>query len=70
MTIDEAIELLSHCVGYNTILYRGEGHDAIKLGIEALKMVKGQRNIDTYTCNNHLPGETELQGGNDNAKTD
>jgi len=59
MTIDEAIELLE--------LYEPHGHqeewfqhrEAIKLGIEALKLLQIERKTTIHHLHTLLPGETE-----------
>lgn len=59
MTIDRAIELLGFIENRTVVGDIEEWQEAIKLGVEALKLTLKQRNIDTYTCCTILKGETE-----------
>lgn len=59
MTIDEAIELLTDLDKRGHFALGDDITPAIKLGIEALKRVKGAR-LDPYTRQQQLlPGETK-----------
>ncbi|MBA7483027.1 hypothetical protein ES707_18536 [subsurface metagenome] len=59
MTIDEAIKILSHTVCY---LHPGSNldeHDAVQLGIEALKAWQEHRRVMGHPKLWILPGETK-----------
>ena len=59
MTIDEAIKTLEDILTNVEPGDPPEEHDAIKLGIEALKEVKHARSISFGVVNLKLPGETK-----------
>ena len=59
MTIDEAIEVLGDILRYVKPGDPPEEHDAITLGIEALKTIKAERTIYGFKRQVRLPGETE-----------
>ena len=59
ITIDEAIELLSAYIYEDKSIPVQDFDDATKLGIEALKKVKGVREGKEWVGINLLPGETE-----------
>lgn len=59
MTIDEAITILRDSIADNTLLITLEHDAAIKLGIEALKIVEFTRANNFRMPLGLLPGETE-----------
>lgn len=59
MTIDKAIEILKDILRYVKPGDPPDEHDAIKLGIEALKELKESRKTDWRYGGSSLPGETE-----------
>jgi len=59
MTIQKAIEILSYSSEHNTILITRADKDALKLGIEALKLLKVDRRNRLPFRAVLLPGETE-----------
>lgn len=59
MTIDEAIKTLRYNVATHPGLLDTVFRDALNLGIEALKRVKKEREIQGGLYNYELPGETE-----------
>ena len=59
MTIDEAIKILRDPEPANHIYTVQELSDAMKLGIEALKRIKNERDIQGGLYNYELPGETK-----------
>jgi len=59
MTLDEAIEILGDIIRFVKPADPPYEHDAIKLGIEALKEVKDKRYLGTGYKYILLPGETE-----------
>ena len=58
MTIDEAIEELEAICLLRKRELVPSSLDAIQLGIEALKWVKAQKDMDIIGLYNRLPGET------------
>lgn len=58
MNLKKATELLTYSHKYNTILLTQDDKDALKLGIEALKRIRAQRQIDPELHQVLLPGET------------
>ena len=59
MTIDKAIELLTHHILQDFRNTDSDLADAVKLGIEALKWRKHLEDFDQALRNHPLPGETE-----------
>ena len=59
MTIDEALEILRVRTAGKPLIGKHEVYGAIQLGIEALKVVKGYREIQPVSYPKLLPGETE-----------
>lgn len=59
MTIDEAIKILTTFTFASKTIPRNDVNDAIKLAIEALKRVKGNRLYPQPTVYPLLPGETK-----------
>ena len=59
MNIDKAIEILTDIVTYVEHGDPPEEHDAITLGIEALKRVKAIRDKKFPVMGEELPGETK-----------
>ena len=59
MTLEEAIKILTVQITGGPTPHPQDYIDAMQLGIEALKITLRQRDIDTYTCNTTLPGETK-----------
>jgi hypothetical protein len=59
MTIDEAIEALTHPVYRIGLVPDQEFIKALKLGIEALKLVQQQSPSRALSGTERLPGETE-----------
>jgi hypothetical protein len=59
MKIEKAIELLTKAYNYPMNCINTELHDATKLGIEALKRVKADRNLPYPVISDPLPGETK-----------
>ena len=63
MTIDGAIKILDRMLNYRTHRTTSEQWNALKLGIEALKVIQQDRQTSIYRKFNRLPGETEEKGG-------
>ena len=59
MTIDKAIEILEGEVTYRDCLDNTDRYHALKLGIEALKLVKQLKDWKIVFGTQELPGETE-----------
>jgi hypothetical protein len=59
MTIDEAIQLLSESADTGITTFNERFKEAEKLGIEALKRVKANKDMDIIGALKLLPGETE-----------
>lgn len=59
MIIDKAIERLEYSYHHNTILFNNLDKDALKLGIEALKKIKGVREGKEWVGISPLSGETK-----------
>lgn len=59
MTLDKAIEVLYQELDGRLINYPHELREAQRLGIEALKYIKGIRQYDGDYGSLRLPGETE-----------
>jgi len=59
MKIDKAIEILDYYRTSDCVHLTPDARDALKLGIEALKRVKGLRRFWGKDINLKLPGETE-----------
>lgn len=59
MTIDEAIEILSHSANWGVTTLIQDFKDAELLGIEALKVLRHGRKIGSHYDPALLPGETE-----------
>ena len=59
MTIDEAIKEQQLYLNHSDQWSHEKIDDALKLGIEALKLIKKQRAIPGYDSGYPLPGETE-----------
>lgn len=57
MKIDKAIEILNDILRYVKPGDPPEEHEAMKLGVEALKRLKYHREIWTLAANELLPGE-------------
>ena len=60
MTIDEAIEILTDFRKQESQLLGNEFREASALGIEALKLLRANRNSAWPNKANILPGETEV----------
>ncbi len=58
MNIDQAIEILSPVAFGHAVTLNTEFYGAVKLGIEALKSEKGNRERGVYLRDELLPGET------------
>lgn len=59
MTLDKAIETMQLDMDQNVYLDTSDLNVAMKLGIEALKRLKNQRNVPTDISFVSLPGETK-----------
>ena len=59
MTIDEAIKLLEKDIAAMGRFSTIDCAEALKLGIEALKRIKNERDIQGGLYNYELPGETK-----------
>lgn len=59
MTIDQAIEELTKQLGPKYSTPHTPFHNAMKLGIEALKQMKAERTIYGFKRHVQMPGETE-----------
>jgi hypothetical protein len=59
MTLDKAIEILNRVEPDSRPFGYEEEKEAIRLGIEALKKIKEQRNLDGWLGTLELPGETK-----------
>jgi len=59
MTLKEAIEVLRDIVTYVKPGDPPEEHDALKLGIEALKRIQHLRGYSMTQVDTKLPGETK-----------
>ena len=59
MTIDKAIEILPHLIADLDNPVTKNYCDALKLGIEALKRERGNRESPDYVLVGPLPGETK-----------
>ncbi len=60
MTIEKAIEILAGLEKTLAPIMAADGTDAIKLGIEALNLVKARRPPPPSVAYLPLPGETEV----------
>jgi len=59
MTIEKAIEILSHLPNRDTVLITQLARDAVNLGIEALKLIQELRKWGVPRVNHTLLGETK-----------
>lgn len=59
MTLEKAIEILSLLSNAPDWVFDEENRNSIKLGIEALKRVRLNRQVTRYPYKTLLPGETE-----------
>jgi len=59
MTIEKAIEILEQLIKTLPGTLRNDEKDAVKLGIEALKMTLVDRESDLCLADTLLPGEAE-----------
>lgn len=59
MKLVKAIEKLDDLIHARAAMAEFDTIDAIKLGIEALKLIQNYRNWGGFSCGEPLPGETE-----------
>lgn len=59
MKLDEAIEILSDSAHLGMTTFNQDYKDALKLGIEALKRLRQEKDEIPDTLWNPLPGETD-----------
>lgn len=59
MKLDKAIEILADLREIVFIYKSPDRKDAVKLGIEALKLIQRERVLSINPIETHLPGETE-----------
>lgn len=59
MTLAKALRILKELRGSSSPYFIQDDHDALKLGIEALKWINSNRDGNWHRCNILLPGETE-----------
>jgi len=56
--LEKAIEILRYIDEAETIMWQPDHYDALKLGIEALKQLKANREYGPMAGTGLLPGET------------